>query len=67
MNEENIRVKIVADDMASDKGFVSKYVGKSGLIIGWKTNPKRNDGRIPIIKLDDGTEICDPKIWWTKE
>lgn len=61
-----MRVRIVADDMAEEKGFSSKYVGKYGTIIEWKPNPDREDGVIPVIQLDDGTIICNKKVWWTK-
>ena len=62
-----LRVKIVADDLADEKGFLSKYVGKTGTIIDWKPNPVRDDGVIPVIKLDDGTIVCNKHLWWSKE
>lgn len=70
MNQEsfpiNIRIIIVADDFRG-YGKTTKYVGKKGLIIGWKVNPTRTDGKVPIIKLDSGEIICSKKLWWSHE
>jgi len=70
MNEEtfllDVRVIIVADDFKG-YGKKTKYVGQKGVIIGWKPNPDRTDGKIPIIKLDSGEVVCNKKIWWSHE
>lgn len=64
MFPKNVKIIIVADDF---KGFriKTKYVGQRGIIVDWKQNPNRNDGKIPVIKLDSGEVVCDKKLWWT--
>jgi ribosomal protein L21E len=62
--KEGQRVKVVADDMADEKGFQSKYVGKLGTVIGFKPNKFQPDWTIPEVKLDDGTVICNRNIWY---
>ena len=48
-----MKVKIV-DDVGKVK---SNFVGKEGVIIGYKPNKFREGGAIPIFRLDDGQEI----------
>jgi len=70
MNEKefplDVRVIIVADDFKG-YGKKTKYVGERGVIIGWKPNPDRTDGKVPIIKLDSGETISSKKLWWSHE
>jgi RNase P/RNase MRP subunit p29 len=62
-------VNIVADDEAEDRGFSSKFVGKSAKIVDVKPNPRRNDGIIPVYEIDRKTygniRLC-AHLWWSK-
>jgi hypothetical protein len=58
-----MKVRIVADDLAEEKGFKSKYVGKIVEIVGYKPNPNRPDGTLPIYRDQEGKEFSGKNLW----
>ena len=60
------RVKIVADDVAAEKKIESRYIGQTGVVIGYKPNEFRDDADIPMVRLDSGLIVASRALWYEK-
>jgi hypothetical protein len=58
-----VRVKIV-DDVGKTN---SNFVGKQGIVIGYKPNKFREGGFIPVVELDSGQVVSGWPLWFEVE
>lgn len=54
------RVKIVDDVGKANSNFLGKY----GVVIGYKPNKFREGGTVPVVRLDGGQVVSGWGLWY---